>query len=84
MVDSGILKCPEEEKSSSGGIMEQNMGTVDKVIRTIVAILIIVAYLMGMLPRIAGLLLIISGSLLSSVVSGYCPLYTKIGVNTNR
>lgn len=64
--------------------MEKNMGTVDKGIRAVVAFLIIIAYLGGMLPGVAGLLLIISGSLLSSVVSGYCPLYTKIGVNTNR
>lgn len=60
------------------------MGTVDKGIRAVVAFIIIIAYLGGMLPGVAGLLLIISGSLLSSVVSGYCPLYTKIGVNTNR
>ena len=64
--------------------MGKNVGTVDKIIRTIVALLIIAAYLWGMLPGIAGLLLIISGSLLSSVMSGYCPLYTKIGVNTNK
>jgi hypothetical protein len=64
--------------------MEKNVGMVDKIIRTIVALLIIAAYLWGMLPGIAGLLLIISGSLLSSVMSGYCPLYTKIGVKTNK
>jgi hypothetical protein len=62
----------------------KNVGTVDKIIRTLVALLIIAAYLWGMLPGIWGLLLIISGSLLSSVMSGYCPLYTKIGVNTNK
>ncbi len=64
--------------------MENNVGTADKVIRVIVAFLIIIAYLGGMLPGVAGLLLIVSGSLLSSVVSGYCPLYKMIGVNTNR
>ncbi|HNZ65160.1 MAG TPA: DUF2892 domain-containing protein [Smithella sp.] len=64
--------------------MEKNVGTADKVIRIIVALLIIIAYLGGMLPGVAGLLLIVSGSLLSSVVSGYCPLYKTIGVNTNR
>lgn len=64
--------------------MEKNVGTVDKVIRTIIALIIIIAYLWGMLPGIAGLLLIVSGALFSSVMSGHCPLYTKIGVNTNR
>ncbi|MBN1472997.1 MAG: DUF2892 domain-containing protein [Syntrophaceae bacterium] len=64
--------------------MQKNVGTADKITTTLVALLIIAAYLLGMLPGIAGLLLIISGSLLSSVMSGYCPLYTKIGVNTNK
>lgn len=73
-------KDQHEEEMNMG----QNVGMVDKIIRALVAVLIIVVYLMGSLPGIAGLLLIISGLLLSSVVSGDCPLYTKIGVNTNR
>ena len=64
--------------------MEKNVGMADKIGRTIIALLIIVLYLWGKLPGIAGLLLIVSGALLSSVMSGYCPLYTKIGVNTNK
>ena len=64
--------------------MDKNVGMADKIIRTIVAFLIIAAYLGGNLPGIAGLLLIISGALLSSVMSGHCPLYAKTGVNTNK
>lgn len=64
--------------------MEKNVGTVDKIMRLIVSILIIAAYLWGMLPGVAGLLLVVSGMLISSVVSGYCPLYTMIGVKTNK
>ncbi len=64
--------------------MEKNIGMADKIVRTVVALLIIVAYLWGKLPGIAGLLLVVSGSLLSSVMSGYCPLCTKLGINTNK
>jgi len=64
--------------------MEKNVGVVDKVIRTVIALVIIAAYLVGLLPGVAGLLLIISGSLFSSVISGHCPLYVKFGINTNR
>jgi hypothetical protein len=64
--------------------MEKNVGTIDKAIRVIIALLIIVAYLQGMLPGVWGLLLVISGSLFSSVMSGYCPLYTVIGIRTNK
>jgi len=39
---------------------------------------------MGWVTGIAGLTLaVISGLLLSSVLSGHCPLYEKLGVNTN-
>jgi hypothetical protein len=64
--------------------MGKNVGTIDKVTRVIIALLMIVAYLQGMLPGVWGLLLVISGSLFSSVMSGYCPLYTLIGVRTNK
>lgn len=63
--------------------MEKNVGMADRIARTIISLLIIAAYLWGMLPGLAGLLLVISGMLISSVVSGYCPLYTMIGVKTN-
>ncbi|MGB5216795.1 MAG: DUF2892 domain-containing protein [Smithella sp.] len=64
--------------------MGKNVGMADRIARTIISLLIIAAYLWGMLPGLAGLLLVISGMLISSVVSGYCPLYTMIGVKTNK
>jgi ABC-type antimicrobial peptide transport system permease subunit len=65
--------------------MEKNVGTVDKVVRGIVALAIIIAYILGWISGIVGLVLAVgSGMLLSSVMSGHCPLYVKLGVNTNR
>jgi hypothetical protein len=65
--------------------MEKNVGTVDKGVRLIVALAIIIAYLLGWISGIVGLVLAVgSGMLLSSVMSGHCPLYVKLGVNTNR
>ena len=65
--------------------MEKNVGLVDKVVRVIVALGIIVAYLLGWISGIVGLVLAVgSGMLLSSVMSGHCPLYLKLGVNSNR
>jgi hypothetical protein len=65
--------------------MEKNVGLIDKVVRLIVALAIIVAYLLGWISGIVGLILAVaSGMLLSSVMSGHCPLYVKLGVNTNR
>jgi hypothetical protein len=65
--------------------MEKNVGTVDKGVRLIVALAIIIAYLLGWISGIVGLILAVgSGMLLSSVMSGHCTLYAKLGVNTNR
>ncbi|MBN2178021.1 MAG: DUF2892 domain-containing protein [Deltaproteobacteria bacterium] len=65
--------------------MEKNVGLVDKIVRGIVALAIIIVYLLGWISGIVGLILAVgSGMLLSSVMSGHCPLYAKLGINTNR
>lgn len=65
-----------------GGIyMDRNVGTIDRVIRLVIAVLFIVANVAGWVNGIAGLVLaVIAGMLLSSVVSGHCPLYGKLGI----
>ena len=58
--------------------MERNVGTIDRVVRLVAAILFIVANVLGWVTGIAGLVL--AGMLLSSVASGHCPLYAKLGI----
>ena len=61
--------------------MERNVGTIDRVVRFVVAVLFIVANVMGWVKGIAGLVLaVFAGMLLSSVASGHCPLYAKLGI----
>lgn len=61
--------------------VDRNVGTIDRVVRLVIAILFIVANLAGWVNGIAGLVLaVIAGMLLSSVASGHCPLYEKIGI----
>ena len=62
--------------------MKVNEGLIDRVIRVAVAIVIILAFLMGKLPGNWALLLIFSGSFLMSAFTGHCPLYTRLGINT--
>ena len=64
--------------------MEPNEGILDRIIRTVVALAIIIIYIAGWIDGLAGLLLLISGMLLSSVISGYCPLYVPLGINTKK
>jgi hypothetical protein len=61
--------------------MERNMGTIDRIVQLMVAILFVVANVTGWVTGIVGLVLaVIAGMLLSSVVSGHCPLYVKLGI----
>jgi hypothetical protein len=61
--------------------MERNVGTIDRVVRLVLAILLIVANVMGWVMGITGLVLaVLAGMLLSSVASGHCPLYARLGI----
>ena len=63
--------------------MKKNMGTADRAIRIIVALVIAVLYFTGTVEGTLGLVLLILGAvfLLTSIVS-FCPLYTLFGIKT--
>jgi len=65
--------------------MKKNMGTVDRIIRIILAIVILVLYLTD---QLSGLALIILGIiavifLLTSLI-GFCPLYVPFKISTRK
>lgn len=65
--------------------MKKNMGTVDKVIRVILAVLFVVLSLTG---QVSGTLAIILGIavflfLLTSII-GFCPSYLPFKINTRK
>jgi len=65
--------------------MTKNMGTADRVIRTVVAVVIAVLYFTG---KISGTLAIILGLvavafLVSSFIS-WCPSYVPFGISTRK
>jgi hypothetical protein len=65
--------------------MKKNMGGIDRIIRLILAIAVLVLYLTG---NIAGTLALILGILaiiffLTSVV-GFCPLYVIFNISTTK
>ncbi|HMB41578.1 MAG TPA: DUF2892 domain-containing protein [Balneolaceae bacterium] len=65
--------------------MKKNMGTVDKVIRIIVAIVIGVLYFTGQITGTAAIILGILAIvfLLTSIV-GTCPLYLPLSLSTKK
>jgi Protein of unknown function (DUF2892) len=61
--------------------MERNMGTIDRIVLLVVAILFVVANVAGWVTGIVGLVLaVIAGMLLLNIASGHCPLYVKLGI----
>jgi hypothetical protein len=63
--------------------MKKNMGTVDKTIRLIVAIVLAGLYFSNIVTGTVGLILVILGAVfvLTSLIS-FCPLYFPFGINT--
>jgi len=63
--------------------MKKNMGSADKTIRIIVAILIAVLYFTNVISGTLGIILLILGGVfvLTSLVS-FCPLYLPFGIST--
>jgi len=65
--------------------MKKNMGTIDKTIRIILAVLIAVLYFTGILKGTLGvILLVLAGVFVLTSLISFCPLYTIFGWNTGR
>ena len=63
--------------------MKKNMGGVDKIIRLLIAALIIVLFFMDVLTGIPGIVfLVIAGIFIITSLFGVCPLYLPFGLST--
>jgi Protein of unknown function (DUF2892) len=65
--------------------MKKNMGSADRVIRVILAALVVVLYFMGVISGTTAIILLVLATvfLLTSLVS-FCPLYLPFGLSTLR
>lgn len=63
--------------------MKKNMGSLDKTIRIIVALVLAVLYFTNVISGTLGIVLLVLAAvfLLTSFIS-FCPLYTLFGLNT--
>ena len=63
--------------------MKKNMGTADRTIRTILAVVVAVLYFTNVITGTLGIVLMVLAAvfLLTSVVS-FCPLYAPFGLKT--
>lgn len=63
--------------------MKKNMGNLDRIIRSIVALVILVLYFTSTISGNLGIVLLVFAAVfaLTSSIS-FCPLYTLLGINT--
>ena len=63
--------------------MKKNMGSSDRIIRIILALLFGVLYFTGTVTgTVGGILLILGVVFLGTSIINYCPLYSLFGINT--
>lgn len=65
--------------------MKKNMGTTDKVIRILVALLIIVLYFTHQISGTVAIIgLILSAVFILTSFISFCPLYLPFGISTRK
>lgn len=65
--------------------MTANMGGADRLIRVVLAIVVVVLYLAGKISGIAAIILgIIALVFLLTGAAGFCPLYVPLKISTKR
>ena len=65
--------------------MQSNMGTADKVIRSLAALVVIALYYTDQISGVAAIiLLVVAGFMILSSMIGYCPAYLPFGLSTKK
>jgi hypothetical protein len=65
--------------------MKKNMGTVDRVTRILIAIVIVILYFTHAISgTLAIVLLILAGIFVLTSIFSFCPIYLPFGINTGK
>jgi len=65
--------------------MKKNMGTVDKMIRVLVAVVVLVLYFTHVISgTLAVILIILAVVFVATSLLGFCPLYLPFGLSTRK
>lgn len=65
--------------------MKKNMGTIDKVIRILIAVVIVGLYFGNIVSgALAAVLFVVAAIFLLTSFIGFCPLYFPFKINTNK
>ena len=65
--------------------MKKNMGMIDKVIRILIAVVVVVLYFTNVISGTLGIiLLIVSGILVLTTLINFCPIWATLGISTRK
>ena len=65
--------------------MQKNMGAIDRIIRTIIAVILGILIVTGLVKGILAIILgIIAVVFLVTSIFGICPAYSPLGISTRR
>jgi hypothetical protein len=65
--------------------MKKNVGTVDKAIRILLAVVMVILFFTHVITGIAGIiLLVLSGVLVLTSLISFCPIYWPFGLSTRK
>lgn len=65
--------------------MKANVGTIDKVIRLLVAVIFVVLFFTNVVTGTPGIiLLVLAGVFVLTSLISFCPLYLPFGINTKK
>jgi hypothetical protein len=65
--------------------MKQNIGTIDKVIRVLLAVIVVALYFTHVIAgTLAIILLVLAAILVVTSIVGICPLYMPIRLSTRK
>jgi len=65
--------------------MNKNMGSTDRIVRIIIAVILAALYLMGTVSGTLGIIfLIVAVVFLLTSLLGWCPLYLPFGLSTKK
>ncbi|HOY28847.1 MAG TPA: DUF2892 domain-containing protein [Flavobacteriales bacterium] len=63
--------------------MKPNMGSTDRILRTVVPVVIAFLYFTGVIPGTLGIvLLVLAVVFLATSLMSFCPLYAPFGIST--
>ena len=65
--------------------MKLNMGRVDRIIRSVLAAVVIILYFTGLISGTAAVILgVFAVIFIATSIIGVCPLYIPLGLSTNK